>query len=130
MYQLNALTAVYGFDSVGLTAGLNDPAISKMVRAYYPEDIKMFGTSFNTSVSFLPTIFGDGLALSGDIAYYPDMPFQVDPYEINAHDFVAAGFVTQPGDAPIYTGEMVNPLEWIPGARETEALHGSFTCCD
>lgn len=100
---------------------------AKSVLAYYPEDIKMIGASFNTSVTFLPEIFGDGTALSGDLAYYPDMPFQVDITEINAHDFAAAGFAANPGEASIYDGVMVAPGQVIPGARETEALHGSIT---
>ena len=122
IYRLTGLTVAYGLDAAAVGGG-----DYKAVRAYYPEDIKMFGASFNTSVTLLPEVFGDGMALSGDLAYYPSMPFQVDPLEINAHDLAAAGFVTQPGDAPIYTGETVAPGQWIPGARETKALHGSFT---
>lgn len=124
-YALSPITAAFGLDSAGAIP--LPGARYKQVHAYYPEDIKMLGASFNTSVTFLEEIFGDGMALSGELAYYPDMPFQVDPLEINAHDLAAVGFVTQPGDAPIYTGQMVAPGEWIPGARETEALHGSFT---
>ena len=105
----------------GLTGGGKD------LLAYYPEDIKMIGASFNTSVTFLPEIFGDGTALSGDLAFYPDMPFQVDTTELLAHDFAAAGFTANPGEASIYDGEIVAPGQMIAGARETEALHGSIT---
>jgi len=100
---------------------------NKSLLAYYPEDIKMIGASFNTSVTFLPEIFGDGTALSGELAFYPDMPFQVDTTELNALDYVNAGFTANPGEAPLYTGEMVAPGQVIPGAREKEALHGSIT---
>lgn len=100
---------------------------TKRLLAYYPEDIKMLGASFNTSVTFLPEIFGDGTALSGELSYYPDMPFQVDTTELNALDFVQYGLTAAPGEAPLYTGEMVAPGEVIPGAREKEALHGSIT---
>ncbi|NIJ42992.1 hypothetical protein FHS78_003300 [Parvibaculum indicum] len=99
----------------------------KYLLAQYPEDIKMIGASFNTSVTMLPAIFGDGTAISGDIAYYPNMPFQVDTTEILAHDFALYGFTAQPGEAPIYTGEVVAPGQVIPGYRRTRALHGSFT---
>lgn len=99
----------------------------KSLLAQYPEDIKMYGASFNTSVTFLPEILGDGTALSGDLAYYPDMPFQVDVTEINAHDYALYGLTPAPGEAPIYTGEMVAAGQVIPGYRKTEALHGSIT---
>lgn len=100
---------------------------NKNLVAQYPEDIKMIGTSFNTSVTFLPEIFGDGTALSGELAYYPDMPFQVDTTEINAHDYELYGFTSSPGSAPIYTGDLVAAGQVIKGYRETEALHGSVT---
>lgn len=100
---------------------------AKSVLAYYPEDIEMIGASFNTSVTFLPEIFGDGTALSGDLAYYPNMPFQLDINEINAHDFAANGFTANPGEAPIYLGEMGAPGQVIKGHRETEAFHGSIS---
>lgn len=121
-YGLAPITAAFGLESAGMPTGSY-----KGVRAFYPEDIKMLGASFNTSVTFLPEILGDGLALSGDLAYYPSMPFQVDTIEINAHDLATRGFEAQPGEAPLYTGEIVKPGEWIPGARKTKALHGSFT---
>ncbi|MAB14013.1 DUF1302 domain-containing protein [Parvibaculum sp.] len=99
----------------------------KKLLAQYPEDIKMIGASFNTSVTMLPAIFGDGTAISGDLAYYPNMPFQVDTTELLAHDFAAVGFTANPGEAPIYTGEMVAAGQVIPGYRRTKALHGSLT---
>jgi hypothetical protein len=43
----------------------------------YPENIKMFGFSFNTTV-------GD-ISLQGEIAYRPDMPLQVDLQDLTFH---------------------------------------------
>ena len=43
----------------------------------YPEDIQMFGVSFNTTV-------GD-ISLQGEIAYRPDMPLQVDLQDLTFH---------------------------------------------
>ena len=43
----------------------------------YPEDIKMFGFSFNTTV-------GD-ISLQGEIAYRPDMPLQIDTQDLTFH---------------------------------------------
>jgi hypothetical protein len=49
----------------------------------YPEDIKLFGVSFNTTVTF----FGADLSLQGEVAYRPDQPLQVD-----VEDLVFAAF--------------------------------------
>ncbi len=43
----------------------------------YPENIKLFGVSFNTTV-------GD-ISLQGEIAYRPDMPMQVDLQDLTFH---------------------------------------------
>lgn len=99
----------------------------KNVLAQYPEDIEMIGASFNTTATFLPNIFGDGTAISGDLAYYPDMPFQVDTTELLAHDYLLYGFTTSTGSAPIYTGEVVGAGQVIPGYRRKKAVHGSIT---
>lgn len=53
----NATDSVFALDSVKL-------------QLEYPEDIKMFGVSFNTT-------FGD-LSLQGEVAYRPKTPMQVD----------------------------------------------------
>jgi len=45
------------------------------VRVEYPEDIRMFGISFNTSVS--------DFTLQGEVAYRPDAPMQVDPADLS-----------------------------------------------
>lgn len=47
----------------------------------YPEDIHQIGLSFNTTI---PGLLG-GTALSGEIAYSPNMPFQVADTTINAN---------------------------------------------
>jgi hypothetical protein len=43
----------------------------------YPEDIRMFGMSFNTTT-------GD-ISLQGEIAYRPDMPVQIDLQDLTFH---------------------------------------------
>jgi hypothetical protein len=40
----------------------------------FPEDIHLFGASFNTSVN--------GIALQGEVSYRPNQPFQVDDVEL------------------------------------------------
>lgn len=52
---------------------------SALIQLEYPEDIDLFGISFNTS-------FGE-LAMQGEIAYRPDLPVQID-----AEDLAFAAF--------------------------------------
>lgn len=42
----------------------------------FPEDIDLFGASFNT------TAFNQTLSIAGEISYRPDMPFQIDDVEV------------------------------------------------
>ena len=110
----NGNPITYGQAIFALSAGDN-----KKLLAQYPADIKMFGTSFNTTVNLL-----NGTAVSGELAYYPNMPFQVDPNEIQAVDAVNFGYEPAPGDEPYYTGPPAAPGDVIQGYRRTDALHG------
>jgi hypothetical protein len=102
-----------GFFGVSATTG------DKRLIAEYPEDIHMIGMSFNTTLDIM-----NGTAFSGELAYYPNMPFQVDTTELLAADAYNAGFRTQPGQPSIYDGPVVQPGDIIPGYRRTQALHG------
>ncbi|ERH48578.1 hypothetical protein O203_17185 [Ectopseudomonas chengduensis] len=83
------LCANLGIPDPALCAGLLGPALNDLGAAYrlgtsryqvaYPEDIRLYGLSFATT---LPT----GTALSGEISYRPNMPLQ-----LNAVDQVLAG---------------------------------------
>ncbi|WP_457981215.1 DUF1302 domain-containing protein [Ectopseudomonas composti] len=83
------LCANLGIPDPALCAGLLGPALNGLGAAYrlgtsryqvaYPEDIRLYGLSFATT---LPT----GTALSGEISYRPNMPMQ-----LNAVDQVLAG---------------------------------------
>ena len=42
----------------------------------YPEDIRLFGVSFNTQLE------GSGVALQGELSYRPNAPFQIDDVEL------------------------------------------------
>ena len=74
----------------------------------YPEDIKMFGVSFNTTSSF----GGVDLALQGEVAYRPDQPLQVD-----VEDLVFAAF--GPTLSRCHDRNLVRGL--IPGDALTDA---------
>lgn len=76
--------------------------------AEYPEDIKMFGMSFNTTLT-LP--FAD-LSLQGEVAYRPDQPLQVD-----IEDLVFAGF--GPTLTRCHNRELERAL--LPGGALTDA---------
>ncbi|MEQ8268684.1 MAG: DUF1302 domain-containing protein [Parvibaculum sp.] len=95
---------------------------NKNLIVQYPEDIEMFGTSFNTTIP----VIGDATALSGELAYYPDMPFQLDSNEIQGADIENFGYTPGPGEPSYYDGPAVAPGSVIPGYRYTEALHGQL----
>ena len=73
---LKALTAVQraGLDPTsalgGQLAGLHVLSNSVIATRVYPEDIHMYGISFNTAVG--------GTSISGELAYRPDTPMWID----------------------------------------------------
>ncbi|MBC2717175.1 MAG: DUF1302 domain-containing protein [Desulfobacteraceae bacterium] len=73
---LQTLAAVGG--DVPTAAGLTVNNYSKTGYYFteYPEDIQMFGISFNTGLG------ASGIALQGEIAYRKDLPLQVDDVEL------------------------------------------------
>ncbi|MES1943116.1 hypothetical protein PC39_03297 [Salinisphaera sp. PC39] len=89
---LSGLAGVAGGDGRGDTGSayrLDSPE----AQLEYPEDIKMFGISFNTS-------FGD-ISMQGEIAYRPNLPLQVDDIDLA---FAALNVAAPPGcDAPTET---------------------------
>ena len=97
--------------------GLDARTGGKQLQAVYVDDIHMIGSSFNTTLNIL-----NGTALSGDLAYYDNMPFQIDTTELLGADFENAGFTAQPGEPEIYQGAPVAPGALIPGYRRTKAL--------
>ncbi|MBI2515574.1 MAG: DUF1302 domain-containing protein [Opitutae bacterium] len=56
------------------TVGFLSAAASGRYLIEFPEDIRLFGASFNTSVK--------GIALQGEISYRDNQPFQVDDVEL------------------------------------------------
>ena len=86
----------------------------------------MIGASFNTTVDLLPAIFGDATALSGEVAYYPNIPFQVNISDLQGIDALNMGFQDQPGQASLYTGPYAAPGEVIRGYKRTRAMVGQI----
>jgi hypothetical protein len=64
---------------VPLISGISVTGQSPSTGSYYtsyPEDIRMFGLSFNTQLE------GSGIALQGELSYRPNQPFQIDDVEL------------------------------------------------
>lgn len=102
--------------------GLGAMTGEKKLLAQYPENIHMLGASFNTTIP----VIGDGTALSGELAYYSNMPFQVDITELQGVDVLNSDFQNQPGQPPIYTGPMAAPGQVIQGYRRAKAMVGQI----
>ena len=97
--------------------GLDSRSSNKRLLAQYVDNIHMIGGSFNTTMNIL-----NGTALSGDLAYYTNMPFQLDTTELIGADFTNAGFTAQPGEPALYQGAPVTPGDVIPGYKRTKAM--------
>lgn len=95
---------------------------NKNLIVQFVEDIDMIGWSFNTTIP----IIGDATALSGELAYFPNMPFQLDSNEILGADITNFGYTPGPGEAAYYTGPAAAPGSIIQGFRRTDALHGQI----
>jgi hypothetical protein len=77
---INAVTGQFGAvlppgTPGGVAPGLNYAASARYFQSY-PEDIKLFGASFNTQLG------RTGIALQGEVAHRKDVPLQVDDLEL------------------------------------------------
>ena len=73
LYFLNYHSRLPLLSGVAVT---NSNAFSARYFAEYPEDIELYGFSFNT------TLEGSGIALQGEISYRPNQPLQIDDVEL------------------------------------------------
>jgi len=76
---LDALTGAIGAEDAQRTLGgivINEYAQTANYFIEYPEDIKLYGISFNTLIS------ATGTALQGEYSYRQDVPLQIDDVEI------------------------------------------------
>ena len=76
--QAIAYTAVTGGDVTKVATALATDAYAKTAnyQVEYPEDIKLYGMSFNTMLQ------NSGIALQGEISYRTDVPLQLDDIEL------------------------------------------------
>jgi hypothetical protein len=73
LYFLNYHSRVPVLSGTSVT---NSNANSARYFAEYPEDIELYGFSFNT------TLEGSGIALQGELSYRPNQPLQIDDVEL------------------------------------------------
>jgi len=71
-------TALQGGDAVAVGTAFATDAYAQTARYFiaYPEDIKLYGISFNSQIGTT------GLALQGELSYRQDAPLQVDDVEL------------------------------------------------
>lgn len=90
--------------------------------AEYPEDIELYGFSFNT------TLEGSGIALQGEISYRPNVPLQVDDVELL---FTALSplnaVIPQPVNRFISQLGVVGPGQYVKGWERHELSQFQFT---
>jgi hypothetical protein len=113
-------TAVAGPEAAGRTASaFATDAYAQTARYFiaYPEDIKLYGLSFNTALGTV--------AWQGEFAYRQDAPFQVDDVELL---FAALGPIN-PGLATFnQVGNFAGQFETaIPGIRELDSMQFQTT---
>lgn len=73
LYYLNYHSRLPMISGIALT---NPSPSSGSYFVEYPEDIALFGLSFNT------TLDGSGLSLAGELSYRPNVPLQIDDVEV------------------------------------------------
>ncbi len=114
--------------NTGTLAGLasGDYAASASYFTEYPEDIKLYGVSFNTLLT------GTGIALQGEWSYRQDMPLQVDDIEliyaayspVDPYVFGAAAGPPNPANPKSLMGPEVFSKSQLGGYGFDETIHG------
>jgi hypothetical protein len=101
-----ALPAFTGFTgsgaSFGLQCGLNPAIGSANYFVEYPEDIQLFGFSFNTEVGTT------GIALQGEYSFRDDAPLQIDIQELLLAAGTALNNSPVLGASPTVSGTIAN----------------------
>lgn len=98
LYYINYHSRLPLINAVSATVGAPNPPLNNGTATYfisYPEDIKLFGASFNTQLGTT------GWALQGEYSFRNDAPLQVDDVELLAaalhFDLLGAPFASQLG---------------------------------
>lgn len=119
LYYLNYHSRIPVLSSISVT---NANANSARYFAEYPEDIELYGFSFNT------TLEASGIALQGELSYRPNAPLQIDDVELL---FTALSplnnLIPQPVNRFISQLGSVGPGEYVRGWDRHEISQFQFT---
>lgn len=119
LYYLNYHSRVPLLSGISVT---NANANSARYFAEYPEDIELYGFSFNT------TLEQSGVALQGEVSYRPNAPLQIDDVELL---FTALSplnaLIPQPVNRFISQLGTVGPGEYVRGWDRHEISQFQFT---
>lgn len=105
-----------GILTIPSVPGQRDASTAK-VFAEYPENIQLYGMSFNTPGPF-------GIALQGEYSYRPNLPLQVATVELV---LATLGLPNQAGYGNDLEGTAAAPGTHLRGYREVEAHQFQFT---
>jgi hypothetical protein len=119
LYYLNYHSRVPVLSGTSVT---NSNANSARYFAEYPEDIELYGFSFNT------TLEASGIALQGEISYRPNVPLQIDDVELL---FAALSplnnLIPQPVNRFVSQLGSYGPNEYVRGWERHELSQFQFT---
>lgn len=119
LYYLNYHSRVPVLSGISVT---NSNANSSRYFAEYPEDIELYGFSFNT------TLEASGIALQGELSYRPNVPLQIDDVELL---FAALSplntLIPQPVNRFISQLGSYGPGEYVKGWERHEVSQFQFT---
>ncbi len=101
---------------------VNEYAKTARYKVEYPEDIKVFGVSFNTALAKI------GASLQGEYSYHKDTPVQIDDVELLVAALSPLG-VLNPAflDNQITNGDAVLLSTYIPGYVEKDVSQLQMT---
>ncbi len=105
-----------GILTVPSVPGQRDASTARIF-AEYPENIQLFGLSFNTPGPM-------GIALQGEYSYRPNLPLQVATVELV---LATLGLPNQAGYGSDLEGNAAAPGTYLRGYREVEAHQFQFT---
>ncbi len=117
------VAAVGGDVSAAAGACVNNYSKTGFYFTEYPEDIEMYGLSFNTSLG------ATGIALQGEVAYRPDLPLQIDDVELILAYLSPIEFNPTYKDNQVsqYFNETYGPNEIIHGYIERDVTTATMT---
>jgi len=121
----NAATAAqFGGAPAGLPSAyvVNEYAQTAKYRVEYPEDIQVFGVSFNTALDSI------GASLQGEYSYHKDAPLQIDDVELLVAALSPLGGLNPAFlDNQITNGSAVSLSTYIPGYIEKDISQVQMT---